>query len=81
MNKIEKLKRDIHFNEGNENLSEKDNKEVAKGIFKSLKEWEEENKYCFDCKAPNPEWTSVNNSIFLCLKCAGTHRDLRNHIS
>lgn len=35
-----------------------------------------ENKTCFDCNAPQPKWASVNNSVFICLNCAGLHRGL-----
>lgn len=34
------------------------------------------NSNCFDCNLNNPEWISINNGIFLCLTCAGYHRNL-----
>ena len=34
----------------------------------------EGNNKCFDCGVENPKWASINNGIFLCLKCAGIHR-------
>ena len=34
----------------------------------------EGNNKCFDCGNENPKWASINNGIFLCLKCAGIHR-------
>jgi len=40
-----------------------------------------ENKLCFDCKGVSPKWASVNNGIFLCLKCAGIHRGFGVNIS
>ena len=33
-----------------------------------------ENRYCFDCEFSPANWICVNNSIFLCSKCAGIHR-------
>ena len=41
----------------------------------------EGNSECVDCATPNPMWASMNNGIFLCLKCAGVHRSLGMSIS
>ena len=35
-----------------------------------------DNTHCFDCNALSPQWASVNNSILLCLNCAGVHRGM-----
>lgn len=32
------------------------------------------NKRCFDCNIDNPDWISVNNSVFLCKECQLKHR-------
>lgn len=42
---------------------------------------EEDNKYCVDCDSKGPRWVSWNLGIFLCIKCAGIHRNLGVHIS
>mmetsp|Transcript_49282 Transcript_49282/g.81966 ORF Transcript_49282/g.81966 Transcript_49282/m.81966 type:complete len:934 (-) Transcript_49282:621-3422(-) len=39
------------------------------------------NKTCIDCDAFNPQWASVNNGCFMCIKCAGNHRGMGVHIS
>nr|XP_054771838.1 stromal membrane-associated protein 1-like [Lytechinus pictus] len=42
---------------------------------------EEDNKYCVDCDAKGPRWASWNLGLFLCIRCAGIHRNLGVHIS
>ncbi|VDO95525.1 unnamed protein product [Soboliphyme baturini] len=42
---------------------------------------DEENKYCADCEAKGPRWASWNLGVFLCIRCAGIHRNLGVHIS
>ncbi len=41
----------------------------------------EGNSECVDCGAEKPKWASMNNGIFLCLKCAGVHRGFGMSIS
>ena len=34
-----------------------------------------------DCDSKGPRWASWNLGIFLCIRCAGIHRNLGVHIS
>ncbi|XP_042256741.1 arf-GAP with Rho-GAP domain, ANK repeat and PH domain-containing protein 2 [Thunnus maccoyii] len=50
--------------------------EVAEKIW-----FNEANRSCADCRAPQPEWVSVNLGVVICKKCAGQHRSLGPSIS
>ncbi|XP_075968579.1 arf-GAP with Rho-GAP domain, ANK repeat and PH domain-containing protein 2, partial [Anarhichas minor] len=50
--------------------------EVAEKIW-----FNEANRSCADCRAPRPEWASVNLGVVVCKKCAGQHRSLGPSIS
>ncbi|XP_051968853.1 arf-GAP with Rho-GAP domain, ANK repeat and PH domain-containing protein 1 isoform X3 [Xyrauchen texanus] len=39
------------------------------------------NRICADCRAPKPEWASINLCVLLCEKCAGVHRSLGQSVS
>ena len=41
----------------------------------------EGNSECADCGAEKPQWASMNNGVFLCLKCAGVHRSFGMNVS
>ncbi|KAM9236410.1 arf-GAP with Rho-GAP domain, ANK repeat and PH domain-containing protein 2 [Leptosomus discolor] len=45
--------------------------EVAEKIW-----FNESNRSCADCKAPSPDWASINLCVVICKKCAGRHRSL-----
>ncbi|XP_045690376.1 arf-GAP with Rho-GAP domain, ANK repeat and PH domain-containing protein 2 isoform X1 [Phyllostomus hastatus] len=45
--------------------------EVAEKIW-----FNESNRSCADCKAPDPDWASINLCVVICKKCAGQHRSL-----
>ncbi|EGG16247.1 pleckstrin domain-containing protein [Cavenderia fasciculata] len=40
-----------------------------------------DNSTCADCGSPDPQWASVNLTVFVCIVCAGVHRSLGVHIS
>lgn len=65
-------------------LSEKEKnkliQEKCQSILSDLLK-DEDNKYCVDCDAKSPRWASWNLGIFLCIRCAGIHRNLGVHIS
>ncbi|CAJ0578451.1 unnamed protein product, partial [Mesorhabditis spiculigera] len=42
---------------------------------------EDENMYCADCNGKSPRWAAWNLGIFICISCAGIHRNLGVHIS
>jgi len=42
---------------------------------------EDDNRYCVDCDSKGPRWASWNLGVFLCIRCAGIHRNLGVHIS
>jgi len=58
----------------------KSQKEKYHSILRELVQ-EEENKTCADCLAKGPRWASWSLGVFLCIRCAGIHRNLGVHIS
>ena len=41
----------------------------------------EGNNKCNDCDEQNPKWTSINNAVFLCAKCARRHKKYPKTVS
>ena len=39
------------------------------------------NNICSDCQEKNPRWSSVNNGVIICSKCARKHLNFKNGIS
>ena len=39
------------------------------------------NQFCADCKAPDPDWSSINLGIVVCIECSGIHRSLGVSVS
>ena len=39
------------------------------------------NRVCADCPKTGPTWCSVNLGVFICMDCAGGHRNLGVHLS
>ncbi|XP_058155907.1 arf-GAP with Rho-GAP domain, ANK repeat and PH domain-containing protein 2 isoform X3 [Dasypus novemcinctus] len=68
--------------------SEKEKQEwieaVQQSIAETLSDYEvaekiwfnESNRSCADCSAPDPDWASINLCVVICKKCAGQHRSL-----
>ncbi|ESN98737.1 hypothetical protein HELRODRAFT_66893 [Helobdella robusta] len=54
--------------------------DYCQSVLKELLK-EEHNKYCADCQTKSPQWASWNIGVFICIKCAGIHRNLGVHIS
>lgn len=50
--------------------------EVAEKIWSNRS-----NRMCADCKAPNPDWASINLCVVICKNCAGQHRSLGTMVS
>ncbi|XP_074644840.1 stromal membrane-associated protein 1-like [Tubulanus polymorphus] len=64
----------------NAQQKEKDKNQLNQAFLLQLLK-DEDNKYCVDCDAKGPRWASWNLGIFLCIRCAGIHRNLGVHIS
>ena len=41
----------------------------------------QQNPTCVDCRAPHPDWASINLGVVVCIDCSGVHRSMGSHIS
>ncbi|KAI6187659.1 putative smap1 [Aphelenchoides besseyi] len=64
---------------GKVDLKKLENERLTALVMELLQE--DDNKYCADCEAKQPRWASWNIGVFLCIRCAGLHRNLGVHIS
>eukprot|EP00750_Incisomonas_marina_P033165 INCI9595.2.p1 GENE.INCI9595.2~~INCI9595.2.p1 ORF type:complete len:1036 (+),score=226.57 INCI9595.2:286-3393(+) len=51
------------------------------GISPEVSELLEMNAECVDCRAPDPDWASINLGVVVCIACSGVHRSMGSHIS
>jgi len=42
---------------------------------------QQDNCSCADCGEPKPQWASASIGVFICIGCAGIHRNLGVHVS
>ena len=61
-------------------MSEKQSGLTAEAIDE-VRRSDRSNARCFECAAANPQWVSINNGIYICLQCAGTHRSFGVQVS
>ena len=50
-------------------------------IDSKIKDKMKDNSKCIDCNAEDPRFISINNSVFVCSRCAGFHLSLGNEVS
>ncbi|KAJ3017048.1 UNVERIFIED_CONTAM: hypothetical protein HDU68_011882 [Siphonaria sp. JEL0065] len=64
-------------------MSSKPSKREAERNLRQLQTLTEipENRQCADCNDPKPKWASSNIGVFLCIRCAGLHRNMGREIS
>jgi len=50
-------------------------------ILAALRKANEANRFCADCRAPDPKWISISIGCIICIECSGVHRHLGSTIS
>ena len=50
------------------------------GVRPEVAELMELNPTCADCRAPDPDWASINLGVVVCIACSGVHRLSLIHI-
>lgn len=58
---------------------DKKQKEYQAVLEQLLKE--QPNKKCADCGAAAPRWASASLGVFICMRCAGIHRNIGVHVT
>ncbi|KAK6752787.1 hypothetical protein RB195_003909 [Necator americanus] len=73
------IKNDTTMRRGKQDEKKAEQERLQNILLDMLKE--DENKYCADCQAKTPRWAAWNLGVFICIRCAGIHRNLGVHIS
>eukprot|EP01112_Ceratiomyxa_fruticulosa_P009134 TRINITY_DN2383_c0_g1_i4.p1 TRINITY_DN2383_c0_g1~~TRINITY_DN2383_c0_g1_i4.p1 ORF type:complete len:997 (-),score=256.87 TRINITY_DN2383_c0_g1_i4:127-3117(-) len=66
---------------GNRMSSNVFDKKPDENVVELLQKGVAGNSVCADCDCKDPDWSSINIGILLCLECSGVHRHLGVHIS
>merc|ERR1712241_1466294 len=62
-------------------LTKKEQEALNEQVIELAKDTKAGNRICADCKKNSTTWLSKNIGVFLCINCAGVHRQIGTHIS